>query len=162
MFFSTWIFRTSRWEAASQVTLRELLWGGEGAELGYSGVLQPRAGIRSIKRLLLIKKKKKKRISQGKEFSAFLYMGRCKSLGSLKSCLWYTPQLSGDSILYFHIPSFLRAHQLPPWLMLERRNRWHPLFAAMAGNIPFSRVSLSLPLEAYGKPVTQLPAWPQP
>ena len=57
MFFSMWIFRTSSWEAASQVTLRELLWGGKGAKLGYRGVMQPRAGIRNIKRLLLIRKK---------------------------------------------------------------------------------------------------------
>ena len=32
---------------------------------------------------------------QVKEFSTFLCMGRFKSLGSLKSCLWYAPQLSG-------------------------------------------------------------------
>ena len=57
MFFSMWIFRTSSWEAASQVTLRELLWGGKGAKLGYRGVMQPRAGIRNIKILLLIRKK---------------------------------------------------------------------------------------------------------
>ena len=73
-------------------------------------------------------------------------MGRCKSVGSLKSCLWYTPQLSGDSILYFRILSFLRAHRLPTWFTLEGYSRWHPLFAAMAGNTPFSRVSpLSAP-----------------
>ena len=47
-------------------------------------------------------------MSQVMEFSAFLCMGRCKSLGSLKSFLWYVPHLSRASILYFHILSFLR------------------------------------------------------
>ena len=38
-------------------------------------------------------------ISQVKEFSTFLFMGRCKSLGSLKSFLAYASQLSGTSFL---------------------------------------------------------------
>ena len=50
------------------------------------------------KRLLLIKENQ---TSQVKEFSAFLCVGRCKSLGSLKSFLWHEPQLSGASILCF-------------------------------------------------------------
>ena len=50
----------------------------------------------AIKRLWLIKENQ---ISQVKEFSAFLCMGRCKSLGSLKSFLWYASQLSGAYIL---------------------------------------------------------------
>ena len=39
-------------------------------------------------------------------------MGRCKSLGSLKSLpfLSYASQLSGNSILCFSYPEFLRAH----------------------------------------------------
>ena len=36
-------------------------------------------------------------------------MGRCKSLGSLKSFLWYAPQLPGASVLCFHILSLLGA-----------------------------------------------------
>ena len=51
-----------------------------------------------IKRLLLIKEKW---IFQGNEFSAFLYMGRWKNLGPLKSFLCYMPRLSGASILGF-------------------------------------------------------------
>ena len=39
----------------------------------------------NIKRLLI----KEKQISQIKEFSAFLYMGKCKSLGLLKLLLSY-------------------------------------------------------------------------
>ena len=46
-----------------------------------------------------------------KEFSAFLCMGRRKSLGSLKSFLRYSPQLSGAYILCFQILTFLRAHR---------------------------------------------------
>ena len=43
-------------------------------------------------------------ISQIKECSAFLCMERCKSLGSLKSFLWYASQLLGPiSILCLHI-----------------------------------------------------------
>ena len=38
-------------------------------------------------------------------------MGRCKSLGSLKSFLWYVRHLSGASIWHFHILSSLMAHQ---------------------------------------------------
>ena len=38
----------------------------------------------------------------------FLYMGRCKSLGSPKLFLCYVPQLSGVSVLCFLILSFLR------------------------------------------------------
>ena len=49
-------------------------------------------------------------------------MGKCKSLVLLKSFLWYEPQPSGASILYFHILSFLRAHQL----MLQGCNHWWP------------------------------------
>ena len=63
-------------EAASQVTLRKLLPGGEGGKPGYIGVLQQRAGSLNVKRLLLIKEN---RIFQVKEFSTFLCMGRCKS-----------------------------------------------------------------------------------
>ena len=76
----------------------------------------------NVKRLLLIKENQ---ISQVKEFSTFLYMGRCRSLGSLKSFLWYAPQLSEARILCFHILSSLKAHQL----MLEGYNHWwlwHP------------------------------------
>ena len=46
------------------------------------GVLQQRAGSQNIKSLLVIKENQ---ISQVKEFSALLYMGRCKSLGQIKS-----------------------------------------------------------------------------
>ena len=53
---------------------------------------------------------KENQISQVKEFSGFLCLHRYRSLGSLKSFLWYTPQLSGASILCFLILTFLRVH----------------------------------------------------
>ena len=53
-----------------------------GEKPGYIEVLQQRAGSLNIKRLLLIKENQ---LSQVKEFSALLYMGRCKRLNSLKS-----------------------------------------------------------------------------
>ena len=63
----------------------------------------------NIKRLWIIKEKQ---ISQVREFSAFLCMGRYKSLGLLKSFLSYTPQLSRASILcFFYILSSLGAHR---------------------------------------------------
>ena len=71
--------------------------GGEGP--GYIEVLQQRAGNLNIQKLLLMKENQ---ISQVKEFSTFLCMGRCKGLGSLKSFLGYAPQLSEASILFSH------------------------------------------------------------
>ena len=55
--------------------------GGRGNQ-DIQEFLQQRPGIRNIKRLLLIKENQ---TSQVKEFSSSLCMGRCKSLGSLKS-----------------------------------------------------------------------------
>ena len=57
----------------------------------WKGVLQERPGSRYINRLLLIKESN---IYQISEFSTFLYIGRCKSLDSLKSFLWHAPWLS--------------------------------------------------------------------
>ena len=54
-------------------------------EPGDIEVLQQRAGGLNIKRLLLIKENQ---ITQVKEFSTFLCMGWCKSLGLLKTFLW--------------------------------------------------------------------------
>ena len=71
-------------------------------EPGYIEVLQQMAGSLNIKILLFAKENQ---ISQLKNFSAFLYIGRWKSLGSLKSFLWCVSQLSGAQILYFHILS---------------------------------------------------------
>ena len=53
-------------------------------------------------------------------------MIRYRSLGSPKSFLWYTPPLSRASILYFHIPSFFRAHR-GEWLQGVAA-RWQVFF----------------------------------
>ena len=47
---------------------------------------------------------KENQVSQVKEFSAFLCMGRCRSVGLLKSFLSYALQLSRSSILCFSHP----------------------------------------------------------
>ena len=47
--------------------------------------------------------------ASAKEFSTFLCMGRCKSLGSLKSFLSYASKLSGARILCVSHPESLRA-----------------------------------------------------
>ena len=105
--------RTEVWDTASQITLRDCSAEVRG-EPGYIQALTTR--------LLLIKENQ---ISQVKEFSAFLCMGRCKSLGSLKSFLWYAPQLLGANILCFiHILSFLRAHHRE-WLQWWLLDGWH-------------------------------------
>ena len=53
MFFLWEFLGPQAWEAASQVILRELFWGGkEGEEPGYIEVLQQRADSLNIKRLL--------------------------------------------------------------------------------------------------------------
>ena len=71
-------------------------------------LLQQRAGSRNKQLLLLTE-------NQIISSSGIWDMGRCKGLGSLKSFLWSTPQLSGASILYFHSLSFLQA-RCQEWL----------------------------------------------
>ena len=61
-------------------------------ELGYTGVFATKASSQNTQRLLW---SKENRISQVKEFGALLRMGRCNSLGSLKSVLWCASYLSG-------------------------------------------------------------------
>ena len=70
-------------DTASQIALSDCSKGVR-EEPGYIGVLQQRPGSSNFKRLLLIKENQ---TSQVKEFSTFLCMGICKSLGSLKSFL---------------------------------------------------------------------------
>ena len=43
---------------------------------------------------------KENQISQVKEFSVFLGMGRCKCLGTLKSFFGYAPQLLGQCSVF--------------------------------------------------------------
>ena len=57
-------------------------------------------------------------------------MGRCKSLGSLKSFLWFAPQLSGASTLFSH-PEFPRGSPqgvAAVWRLLDGRCSFLPEF----------------------------------
>ena len=96
MSYSVEIFRTLGQQAASQITWKNPLkrWGEES---GYIEILQQRTGGLNTKWFLLIQENQ---IFQVREFSAFLCMERCKSLGSLKSFLSYAYPLSGTSILF--------------------------------------------------------------
>ena len=77
MFYLVRIFKTSDPEdSISSDTERTV--GVWGLSVRLCQVLQQVAGSLNIKRLLLIKENQ---ISQVKEFSASLCMGRCKSLG---------------------------------------------------------------------------------
>ena len=84
-------------------------------EPGYTEVLQQTPVNLNIKKSLLVKESQ---ISQVKEFSNFLCMRRCKSLGSLKSLLSHAPQQSGASILCFHILNLLGVHSRE-WLQSD-------------------------------------------
>ena len=106
MFYLVDILRTQAQDAASQTAQRDCCEEVR-EQPGYVRVFQQRPGSGNIKILLLVKENQ---TSQVKEFSIFLCMGRCTSLGSLKSFLWYTPKLSEASILCFLILSLLRVH----------------------------------------------------
>ena len=84
MFCWVGIFRTSSLGDSISSNPERTALRRQGDEPGYIKVLQQRAGSLNIERLLLIKENQ---ISQVKEFSAFLYKGRGKSLGSLKPFL---------------------------------------------------------------------------
>ena len=112
-------------ETPSQMTLRKLQGGGWRVRLYRS--LQQRAGSLNIKILLLIMEHQ---ISQVKEFYTFLCMGRCKSLGSLKSFLSYASLLSEATILTFSFPrpSSSRLTLGSGWWLLNSRyfSSWVP------------------------------------
>ena len=84
MFYSVGVFRTSGLGESISSNPERTALRRAGEEPGYIEVLQQWAGSLNIKRLLLIKENQ---LSQVKEFSTFLCVGRCKSLGLLKSCL---------------------------------------------------------------------------
>ena len=107
MFYSADILRTSSLGHSISDNAEKLLWRGKGGDRMYRSFCNKRPGSQTIKRLLLIKENQP---SQFQEFSTFLCMGRCKSLGSLTSFLWYAAQLSEASILFFLILSLLRVH----------------------------------------------------
>ena len=84
-----------------------------------------------IKRLLLLTKNQTSKVN---DFSAFLCMRRCKSLGLLKLFLWYASWLSRASILFFSILSYSQRVGVccsGCWLDGEH----NLLFTGMAGDI---------------------------
>ncbi|XP_043737882.1 uncharacterized protein LOC122680493 [Cervus elaphus] len=116
MFYLVRIFKTSDPEdSISSDTERTV--GVWGLSVRLCQVLQQGAGSLNIKRLLLVKENQ---LSQVKEFSSFLCMGRCKSLGLLKAFFSYAPQLSGGSILRFDLICDLIFTSLVPQLMDHR------------------------------------------
>ena len=155
MFYSVGIFKPGKqhlkWPS------RELLQGVNG-EARLNRSLQQKGGSLNIISILWIKENQ---ISQVKEFSTFLCMGRCKSLGSLKSFLSYASQLSGARVLCFHIlsssmltigsgcsPMVMRScrYSPPSWMPWGLRSlQWKARFTDdceipvynVAGNIPF-------------------------
>ena len=85
VFYSVGIFRTSSMGGSISSNPERTAWRRLGEKPGYIEFLWQRADSLNIKRWLLIKETQ---IFQSKEFRTFLCMGRCKSLGSLKSFLW--------------------------------------------------------------------------
>ena len=114
MFYSVGIFRISRLRDSissnpERTAPRRWRWGGQ-VRLHRS--LQQRAGSLNIKWLLLVKENQ---ISQVEEFRAFLCMGRCESLGELKSFLSYASQLSGaKSCFLVHLKEWQMAASCIP------------------------------------------------
>ena len=100
MFYSVGIFRTSRpGDSISNDPERTAL-RRRGKESGYTEVLQQGAGSLNFKRVLLTKGSQ---ISRVEQFSTLLCVGKCKSLGSLKSSLSYVYQLSwAGSSVFLH------------------------------------------------------------
>ena len=115
-------------EVAKHSTARE--------EPRFIGILQQRPGSQCIRKLLLTKENQ---TSQVNEFSTSLCMGRCKSLGSLKSVLSYAPQLSGARILGFLIQSPFRVHHwgwlqsLTAWWQASCFHSWIPSWLTIRG-----------------------------
>ena len=140
--------RTQARDTASHIMLRNCSEEASGGARIDRSICNKRPGSWNIERLLLTKENQ---ISQVKEFSAFLCMGRCKSLGSLKSFLWYAPQLSGDSILCFPILSLLRVHR-QEWLQ-----RW--LLDGFGSGQPVSLVSIPSSLRAHPPGSCNVMAW---
>ena len=130
MFYLVGIFRISSLEDSISSNPEITVPSRQGKESGYIEVCNKR------QRLLWIKEKQ---VSQIKEYSTHLCMGRCKCLGTLRSFLSYASQLSEASILLlvFHILSssftihcrvstvnscWIASILLPFWALLGLRN----------------------------------------
>ena len=102
-----------------------------GREVRLYRSLQEGTDSPNIKRLLLIKEVQ---ISQIKELSDFICMGRCKSFGSLKSFLLYVSQLYGASVLplftFHRAPQCLQGVPATQW-PLDRRHCFSWVFSGL-------------------------------
>lgn len=92
--------RTAAREAVSQIALRDCSREVQG-EPGDTAVFA--GGRGDTVRHQKMTANHKKQISQINDFSAFLCVGRWKSLGFLKAFLLYASSLSRPSILFFSI-----------------------------------------------------------
>ena len=127
MLYLAEIFRTEVWEAASQVTPRELLQGGEVGKPGYTEVCNKGQIVKHQNYFCELKKTRYLKL-----FSLFLHMGRCKNLDSLKWFLSYGSQLFGASTLNSSrltkgsgcslSAARWSRHSSPSWVPLELRN----------------------------------------
>ena len=152
MFYLVRIFRTSSLGDSISRNPERTLWGGEERSQVIYKVCNKGQVVWTSKSWLI----EENQITQAKEFGV-LCMGSyielesfwLKSLGSLKSFLWYAPQPSGVCIMCFLIPGLLRAG-CSSWLLdggypvsiLSCRScnvvaSWlqHPLLTTMAGKI---------------------------
>ena len=116
-FYSVGIFRMSSPRDSISSNLERTAPRRWGEEPGYIEALQQRAGSLNIKII---------EIRYLKKLSAFLSVGRCKSLGSLKPLLLYARQLSWASIpcVFSHLGP-VGAHGeewLPSWWLLDCRH----------------------------------------
>ena len=99
-FYSANLLRTWAWEASSKIALRNCSEEVE-EKPGYivfgttDKTKPPGSGVSKDYHLL-----RKNETSQVTDLALFFCLGRCKSLGSLKSLPWYTPKLSRASILF--------------------------------------------------------------
>ena len=96
-------------------------------------MLHQKQSGQNVKRSPLVKENQ---TSQVKELSTFLSLGRCESLGSLKSFFQQAPQVPRASTMFFPILSPLRVHH------------WGQLMGLAAGS---SFVSIRSSLRAHGQ-----------
>ena len=99
MFYLLGIFRISSLEDSISSNPERTVPSRQGKESGYIEVCNKHQALLWIK---------KKQVSQIKEYSTLLCMGRCKCLGTLKSLPSYASRLSGASTL------LLVSHGLSP------------------------------------------------
>ena len=85
------IFRTSSLGDSFSSDPERRVLRRQGKLSGYTEICSKGQVVLISKKLLSLKEN---HISQVKEFRAFLYMGKCKKLGLLKSFLSYASQLS--------------------------------------------------------------------